>query len=391
MATLRHFVGYVVVAASLLPFGCSKAVGLGGTVTPLEKIQVQTSGDPSRFTPAGDTPSFRVALVWGLQWQPEPFCVLPPESPEAAAVIAAGCPDSFGFVPNPNSVAADVPFQLGTPAALALNTLPAAEVMVGDPSGRVAYGSLIVYDDHNNNGSLDLRTPPRLRRRGPQAQLPTYDDGGPAGPADLVYGASFISMTLPDQRVTYLEGTFNAKAAFYPRACNDPPTSGFSIQSAGGFARADGGFFQADGGISLAMVGELAAGYLPMEGLPCTTGSLNDTVVTIPLQAPANLTQLACTVNDSGDATTYHEAPTNLPDLTGRQSACVDFPYIPGDDAGVATGKQFVISSLPGEPCRYTIHYTLRGCDNDPSCATPSWNITATPPDWWHEKCPTWP
>jgi hypothetical protein len=390
MAALKHFAGRFALAASLLlPLGCSKAVGLGGTVTHLEKIQVQTTGDPAQFTPAGDTPNFRVALVWGRQWQPEPFCALPPESPEAAAVIAAGCPDSFGFVPN--RVGADTTLQPGTTATFALDTLPAADVMVGDLNGRVAYGSLIVYDDHNNNGSLDLRTPPRFRRRGPPTQAPTYDDGGPAGPADLVYGASFISMTLPDQRVAYLEAKFDPKAAFYPRnGCPDPPV-GFSILSAGGFAQADGGFFQADGGISLALVGELAAGYLPMEGQPCSTDNLNDTVVTIPLQAPADLTQLACTVNDSGDATTDHEAPTNLPDLTGRQSACVDFPYIPGDDAGVASGKQFVISSAPGEPCRYTIHYTLRGCDNDPSCSTPSWDITTTPPAWWHQKCPTWP
>jgi hypothetical protein len=389
MATLRHFVGYVVVAASLLPFGCSKAVGLGGTVTPLEKIQVQTSGDPARFTAAGDTPSFRVALVWGLQWQPEPFCVLPPESPEAAAVIAAGCPDSFGFVPN--LVGVDTAFQPGTVATLDLDTVPAADVMVGDLNGRVAYGSLIVYDDHNNDGTLDLRTPPRFRRRGPPTEPPTYDDGGSGGPADLVYGASFISMTQSDQRVAYVEGTFNPKAAFYPRnGCPDPP-AGFSILSAGGFSQAAGGFYQGDGGISSATVGELAAGYLPMESLPCSTGNLYDTVVTIPLQAPDNLTQLACTANDSGGVTTYREAPTNAPDLTGRQSACVDFPSIPGDDAGVASGKQFVISSSPGEPCRYTVHYTLRGCDNDPSCSTPSWDITATPPNWWHEKCPTWP
>jgi hypothetical protein len=262
--------------------------------------------------------------------------------------------------------------------------------MVGDLTGRVAYGSLIIYDDHNNNGMLDLRTPPRIRRRGPPTEPPTYDDGG-VGPADLVYGASFISMTLPDQRISYLEGTFNSKAAFYPRHGCEAPPAGFSILSAGGFSQADGGFFQYDGGLSTAMVGELAAGYLPMEGLPCFAGKLEDTVVTIPLQAPANLTQLACTANDSGGVTTYREAPTSLPDLTGRKSACVDFPSIPGDDAGVASGKQFVISSAPGEPCRYTIHYTLRGCESDPACATPTWDITTTPPDWWHAKCPTWP
>ena len=361
-------------------------------MTPLEKIQVQTTGDPAAFTPAGDTPSFRVALVWGLQWQPEPFCFLPPESPEAAAVIAAGCPDSFGFVPN--SVGADIPFQPGTPATFALNSVPAAGVMVGDLSGRVAYASLMVYDDHNGNGILDLRMPPRLRRRGNLPEVPTYNDGGPAGPADLVYGASFISMTLPDQRVSYLEAKFNENAAFYPRwGCPDDPPTGFAILSAGGFLQGDSEFFQPDSGVVQAgTLAGLLAGKVTLEDpSTCSTGSLQDTVVTIALQEPANLTQLACTVNENGDATTYHEAPTNLPDLTGRQSACVSFPYIPGDDAGVAPGKQFVISSAPSEPCRYTLHYTLRGCNSDPSCSAPSWDITATPPDWWHEKCPTWP
>ena len=382
MAALNHFFACLA-ATSLLPLGCSKPLGLGGAVTPLIQLNVQAT-DPNSVVPAGT--QLHVALVWGLQWQPEPFCFLPTEWSEAANVIAAGCPDSFGFVPN--LVGQDVALQPGSPATIALNSVPGADVLVGDLTGRIAYGSLVVYQDVNQNGVLDLRTPPRFRRHGDQT---VSDDGGVDGPPDLIYGASFVSMTQPDQRVSYLEGTFNAKAAFYPRACNDPPTPGFSIQSAGGFAQADGGFFQADGGISLAMVGELAAGYLPSEGLPCATGKLEDTVVTIPLQAPGNLTQLACTANDSGGVTTYREAPTNAPDLTGRLSACVDFPYIPGDDAGVAQGKQFVISSAPSEPCRYTIHYTLRGCNNDPSCSTPRWDITATPPNWWHEKCPTWP
>ena len=62
--------------------------------------------------------------------------------------------------------------------------------------------------------------------------------------------------------------------------------------------------------------------------------------VTIPLQMPANLTQIACTASDTGGTTNYREAPANQPDLTNRQWACAGFPAIPGDDAGVASGQQ---------------------------------------------------
>ena len=227
MATVRDWIACVALAASLLPSGCGKPLGLGGAVTPLVQIHVQAT-DPSLVAPADA--HLRVALVWGLQWQPEPFCFLPPESPEAAAVIAAGCRDSFGFVPN--LVAADIPIAPGAPATIDLDSLPDAGVMVGDPSARIAYASLVVYDDRNLDGILDLRHPQRQRRRGEP-----IDDA--AGQADVVYGASFISMTEPDQRVAYREGGFDETVAFYPRRnCPDPPAS-FSILSAGGFSAAE--------------------------------------------------------------------------------------------------------------------------------------------------------
>jgi len=380
MATLIRILGFLGAAASLLPLGCSKPVGLSGAVSPLQQIHVQTTGDITSLVPtdvATDAAHLHVALVWGLQWQPEPFCFLPPESPEAAAVIAAGCPDNFGFVPN--LVGADTPIQPGTTATIELDTLPAANVMVGDLNARIGYGSLFVYDDLNDDGTLDLREPPRFRRRGDQT--PTYDDGGAPGPRDLIYGASFISMTQPDQRVAYREGGFDEAAAFYPRKdCPDPP-AGFSILSAGGF-----------------LAGEAVAGSLarpvqlpPEDPSTCATAVLANTTVTIPLQAPANLAQIACTASNTDGTTNYREAPANPPDLTNtvRQWACTSFPSIPGDDAGVASGQQLVISSATSEPCKYIIHYTLRGCNTDPSCSPPSWDITATPPSWW--PCSTSP
>ena len=140
--------------------GCGKPVELGGPVTPLAKVHVQTSGDlpPGSAADGGSsTPQLHVALVWGLQWLPEPFCVLPPESPEVAAVAATGCRDSFGFVPD--RAGADAPLEPGVPATLSLINFPAADVMVGDLTARIAYASLVVYDDRNSNGTLDVRHP----------------------------------------------------------------------------------------------------------------------------------------------------------------------------------------------------------------------------------------
>ena len=382
MAALRKSVG-VLAATSMLSLACSKPVGLGGTVTPLVQIHVQVTG-PLPPEVAGDTANLHVALVWGLQWQPEPFCVLQafqPESPTVAAVVAAGCPDNFGFMPN--LVGADTQFQPGIPATLALNGLPSADVMVGDLNGRIAYGSLVVYDDVNQNGILDLRTPPRFRRRGNQPAA--SDDGGVAGPVDRVFGASFISMTRPDTRVAYREGAFDETVAFYPRqGCLDDPAAGFSILSTGGF--------NAD-----TLLGALAAGQLPLAGdfpkedpATCATAAVSSPVA-VQTQPSGNLTQMACTARDSGGVTAYRVAPNNGPDTTVHKCACASFPVLGGYDAGVPTGKQVVCASAPSEACRYVAHYTLLGCDNDPSCATGGWDITATPPAWWKTVCPEWP
>ena len=349
--------------------GCHKLVGLGGAVTPLVNIKVQVNGDFSQLA------SPRIALVWGMQWQPEPFCVVEaesPESPAAAAVATAGCPDNFRFVPDRD--AADAPIQPGSLATLTLVDLPSADVMVGDITSRVAYASLIVYDDSNSNGTFDLRHPPHHRRRG---EPPPQDDGGAAGPPDVVWGASFISMTLPDQRVAFLEGTFNSTVAFYPRSgCPDPP-AGFSLLSAGGFSAA-------------AALASVPNGPLPLEASgSCATAGLDQTVF-LALQTPSpELQALSCMANDGGGTSFYVEAPADDPDpgLTHLR-ACTSFPHLSADDGGVPPGQQLVVASAPTEDCQYLTHYTLRGCNNDPACATPNWNITASPPGWWLNACP---
>lgn len=369
MATLKT--SLIVVAAVA---ACGKPVGLNGPVRPLASIHVVVTGDPAIVAPSEPAPNLRVALLWGLQWRPEPFCFLPPESSAMAALLAAGCPDSFGFVPN--RVGADVAVQPGVPASIELIDLPAADVMVGDITGRVAYASLVVYDDRNGNGVLDTHRPRRRRHDDSQANQPPPEDAGPPATRDAVYGASFISMTQPDRRIAFREGSFDPTVAFYPRANCEGPPSGFSILSAGGFT--------ASAALQASVLGQLPA----EDPATCAIAPLNDTI-SIALQAPGPLSQLACTQVDTDGVSYYRQAPADKPDLTTSTWACASFPHLSGDDAGAPTGKQLLVAGNPNDPCRSVVHYTLRGCDNDPMCVHPSWDITATPPSWW--PCSTSP
>jgi hypothetical protein len=247
--------------------------------------------------------------------------------------------------------------------------------MVGDLTSRIAYASLVVYDDRNLDGVLNFRHPARQRGDNNGGNDAGVSDA--PGFPDVVYGSSFISMTRPDRRVAYLEGTFNPDVAFYPRGpagtCPEPPKA-FSLLSASGFP------------LTPDTLASIARGKFPLEQ-SCDTAPIDDTVV-IALQGdPASLSvlsQLACTTYDSGGTTYYRGAPKTL-DLTDRTWACASFPRLLGDDAGVPSGEQLVIASAPSQPCRGTIHYTLRGCNNDPACTTPSWDFTSPQslPSWW--------
>ena len=384
MAAVRDWLALVVAGLALA--ACSKPIGIDIPAKPIAQIHILVTGDLATLVgldggavPGGEVDAGAVdagavpaqlhaALVWGLQWLPEPFCVLP--VPGAEDLQAAGCRESFGFVPD--SVAVDIPITPGVPATLDLVDLPKESVMVGDVTGRIAYASVYVYQDGNGNGVLDLRHPQIQHGR-------REDNPDPGGAADAVYGASFISMTLPDQRVAYLEGTFNEAAAFYPRAgCADPP-KGFSILSAGGFPAA----------AALATMNPDAG--LPMES-SCGEGGLDDTLIIIPLRDPATLADLACTTNDEGGVTYYRKPTTDPPDERNRAAACLPIPRI--DNGNVSySGQQLVISGLVYgpylEPCKYTQHYILSGCQNDAFCATPTWAVPPSQVPWW--PCATTP
>jgi hypothetical protein len=346
---------------------CSSLEGFGGPTPPLVSFDVQVDGDVTPLWPPGvtDTRSLQVALVWGAQWQTEPFCILPAESPEAAAVIAAGCRDPFSFVPI--RVAASVPVSPGAHASLPLFALPAADVMVGTLTSRIAYASLVVYDDRDMNGTLGLATPHRARSgRGDRFNMDTVDS------TDVVYGASFLTMTAPDQRIAFREGDFDPTSAFYPRSGCEAPPRGFSVISAGGFS-------------AVAGIVASATGQLPAEDpAQCKEALPPDAVIELGVQAPETAREVSCVERTDDSSIRYREPPADAPDFSGRVMACA---HLPSFDAGNQSSLiQLVVSGRSGDRCKSLTHYTLRGCRENVACALPDWDYTATPPTWW--PCP---
>jgi len=348
--------------APLLVAACGPLQGFGGEAPPLATFTVVFEGD---LAPA-QTHALRVALVWGAQWLTEPFCVLPAESPEAADVIAAGCRDPFGFVPNVVSVG--VPIAVGVPATLTLAQLPAADVMVGDVTARVAFGSLVVFDDRDDSGTLELARRFRVFSGGPGEQP------GETGQvsSDVIWGASFLTMTAPDQRVAYREGAFDAQSAFYPRAGCQPPPPGFSVAAAGGFTAES------------ALTALLAGGLPPEDPSTCVVSAPADATIAITARPPGDVQEVGCAERTDDSSIRYREPPPNAPDLQDRATACAHLPtFDTGGGSPASDLIQFVVSGRSTDQCEGLTHYTLRGCREDVNCAIPDWDFTASPPAWW--------
>ena len=341
--------------------GCNNLQGVGGPVPPLVQFNVEVTGDVTSLGVPTNT-SLQVALVWGAQWLTEPFCILPPESPAAAAVIAAGCRDPFGFVPA--RVTASVPVTIGTPVTLPLYEEPSTDLLVGSITSRVGYASLVFYDDVDRDGTLGLSESHLTATGGDDGP----DQSDAADSPDVVYGASFVTMTAPDQRVAFLQGTFDPAAAFYPRNGCPEPAESFSVLDTGGFTEAAG------------LTRRRPACSPPRTPSSCSTNP-PDTLISVVARAPDEIEGVDCQERTLDGTTRYRQPPADAPDFTGRKTACASLPAF--DTATQPKLTQLVVSGRSTDRCKGLTHYTLRGCREDVSCAVPDWDFTANPPAWW--------
>ena len=355
-----------VVLLALL-FGCGDLQNFNSDGKPLAQVEFVVTGDASVLPADVD---LRVAMVWSREYLVEPLCILPPENADAATLIAAGCRDPFSFVAaRVDSNTTAVP---AIPSTLALFSAPTADVLVGDVTARVGYASMVVYDDRDHSGTLELARPNRVPDNdgmgmgsGSAGDISTHLD-------DVVYGASFISMTQADQRVSFREGDFSAVAAFYPRAgCGDPPPA-FSALGAGGFT-------------AQAAIDATIAGMLPTEDpATCTQTPLAATTIAIPIQDPANVKEVACTERTTDSSVRYRDPEPlgndgSSPDFTDRTMACVHSPSF-GAPSNVV---ELIVSGRSDDSCVGLTHYVLTGCSETPTCADPDWDHSQLPPAWW--------
>jgi hypothetical protein len=353
-------VALVVVALA----GCGDLKGFSGPVPPLTTYTVV----PPAM--ADSSPHhLQVAIVWGMQWLPEALCVL--GSMGQQSVLDAGCRDSFGFVPLVAEPGIDV--SPGVPVDLDFQTLPGAEVLVGQLTGRVGYASIVFYDDLDDSGTLQLARPNRL---GLPMDGPGSEPGGVQLP-DLVLGATFVTMTLPDTRVSYVEGSFDEAAAFYPRAGCGAPPDGFSVLRASGFDKASAATY-------------VAAGQLPPEIDPsqCVEALPQDQPITAFASRSdyPDLNEVACTENNDDSSVRYRDPADQPDDVSERMSACVPLPTFPGQNPGPQQ-IELIITGRSDDACKGLTHYVLKGCREDPNCSDPDWDHSASPPPWW--PCPT--
>lgn len=429
-------------AAMGLASGCNDGIaGLQDVQTPLATLVV-------RLAPGTDTSDMvapRVALIWGGQTIGETFCwgaMLPsalglPSDASLTAVVARGCRDPLGFYPDTPGESA--PLEADGTATIVLKTLPSADVMVGDLTARVGYATIVLYDDHDQDGRLGIRFP-WWGRGGPGGDGGPGGEGGPGGKGggssstgsgttdgstdgstdalpddsfgdepthDTIHAASFRSMTVPDARLAFREGAFDSASAFYPRnGCPAPPV-GYSLLKADGFSLVDA-------------VKAFAAGGLPTtKGCAETSLGVGGTAVvevTLAREATETLQSVACIASERGGsgtgASTYRAPPDKatwlkelpwvcqpvgaagagpLGGLLGEGSGGAGKDGT-GDGSGKPTGgligeggpaQMELIVGYPSDSCPATRHYLLRGCRNDPLCETPEWDLTDVAPSWW--------
>lgn len=353
----------------LLVAACGDLKGFTGNAPPLATIHVAATGDFESVRVAGATDeNLRVGLVWGTGWLPEPLCFLPPDTPELAATVASGCRDPLSFTPT--LVAASVPLEVNATTDIPLDGLPSADVMFGDVTARVAYASLVIYDDRDGSGILELAR----SRRVPGAGFGGQNDDDLLS-ADIIYGASFVSMSQPDQRVAFREGAF-VESGFYPRHGCDAPPKAFSIVGAGGFSFADA-------------AAATIAGVLPSEPAgSCTSAKPDETTVEIPFRKTEEVSEVGCEQRRLDSTVRYRQPTMDPPPMFDTlPHACTGIPSLGGPDPKTADIEQLVIGTNPKDSCKGLSHFTLIGCDRgDLVCDSPEWDFRANPPSWW--PCP---
>jgi hypothetical protein len=260
------------------------------------------------------------ALIWAAVPTVSSICLT-----FSAPEIRPACPDPYGVYLG--DVEQSAPVSSEGDFDLAIAHLPRASVSVGDEVTRVAYGSMVVVEDVDGDGQIDLSDP-------------DFSSPPDRGHRDQVVAATFHHLRAPQQRVIFREGGFREDSTFYPApGCGAPPL-GFSVGT-----------------------------FPPYTDAPAPPGS--------------------CSFGDAGQTITVPALATDDADaLECRRLQHWQFVgEVSPDDrpprrATVCLGPD-LLADIPEGRCPFLRVDALVGCAEDPFCPHPDFDHRGHAPSWW--------
>ncbi len=269
------------------------------------------------------------ALVWAGIPQVSPLCLKFDDDR-----IKPACPDPYGYFYGEIEHAA--PVDADGNFALPLPHLPKASVSVGDERTRIAYGSLLVAEDRNQDGQLSLISAGSSRRNRDRGDLPAL-----LGDPDTIVGASFYTLRGDQQRLVFREGGFVEASNFYPAPGCAPPPPSFSVM--------------------------LAPPLVEPPAVPgvCAFYDAARAIEVAPLSASDGLAMMC---RPAQRAFFFREPQADEPPSKGATVVCLSHEIFAAVESG---------------PCPRFRAYALKGCQDDPFCDKPDWDVTRSPPTWW--------
>jgi hypothetical protein len=310
---LRGKAAPVVVWLVALTASCGDGVhSVSNLGEPLEILRARVEGRPGEGVP-------EQRLAASLLWEafPQALIACLEQANGAEEVFACTTPQDFRSTLASNSTA----YRLTSPSAfeVPLHTLPSPRVLSGQGSSLLGLGALVVYDDGNQNGALDLVAPEAT------------------GSADTILAASLSGDGKHTTFVLYREGALSSLWKLFETFDCPEPGQGFSVLTMVEHSAAERECTVEPAGA--ARIDVFFDDSRRVRELICEPPP---TVSTFPVQPPPAAREITCHFHDR---------------------------------------LEFVID--PGSYCQHEQAYDLSGCDQVVGCTQPDWDLTGEPPDWW--------
>jgi hypothetical protein len=312
-------------ALLLVLAGCGSLNDLSLDAPPVATLKGRVS-DLARVRAAAGPRKVHATLVWGALPSIHPICLT--ENRDDSV-----CVDPFSFFPGALDAAVEVPLDGDGSFEVPLRHLPPASAVIGTIVDHVAYGSVVISIDRDDNGRFDFP----LGRSEWSDRRPNDDEEIPV--VDLPVEASFSTLRRRQHRVAFSQGDFDTLGLFYPSPGCAPPADGFSL---------------------------LRTNAYTATSRVCEPSDLSESLELHALDADEGLAFACRALRTSGRT---RRPPMDEPKRSVRERIC-------------KADGEILILVWEGACPQFNV-YALKGCDIDLRCEEPEWDFRASPPAWW--------